>query len=207
MSKIRSMPKFGWFVIGVAVAVLLMPSSVALARSALKVTGIKGVSGSTADVTPAGQLLTTEAQPSNLLGGSSSDQATFEETTSLNAQDLFAAPSNDAVAMNGLSLDVVQGLSSASPGNIYALFIGNSSACSNTVGNWEMNVNPTGLGLTEVSLTPGVAIPASDYLCAIGSAASGDYTVSLTATGSLVPSTNVSNETLHALPDLKLANG
>lgn len=62
MSKVKSMPAIGWVVVGIAVAVLAVPT-VAGAKAALKFTGIEGSpSGNEADVTAANQLLTTTAQ-------------------------------------------------------------------------------------------------------------------------------------------------
>ncbi len=56
------MPKAGWFVAGVAVAILLIPTA-AGAKAVLKYTGIEGTSGNQADVTSAGQLQTAVAGP------------------------------------------------------------------------------------------------------------------------------------------------
>ena len=53
-----------WLVIGVLLTLLVIPTT-AYATAALKFAGIEGTSTNKADVTPAGQLLTTESQPSN----------------------------------------------------------------------------------------------------------------------------------------------
>ena len=58
------MPKFGWFVVGVAVTALVVPTSVAAAGGVLNfIVGIEGANANKADVTAAQQLLTTEAPP------------------------------------------------------------------------------------------------------------------------------------------------
>jgi hypothetical protein len=62
MSRIKNMSRMGWFIVGVGITVLLMPS-VAVAAG-LKFTGIEGTSDNKADVSPAGQLLTTAAPSS-----------------------------------------------------------------------------------------------------------------------------------------------
>ena len=63
MSRLKSMPRFVWLVIGVCVTALVLPSA-AYASGALTFVGIKGTSTNKADVTAASQLLTTEAAPS-----------------------------------------------------------------------------------------------------------------------------------------------
>jgi hypothetical protein len=64
MSKIGNMPGMAWLVIGVLVTLLVIPTT-AYAAGALKFTGIEGTSTNKADVTSAGQLLTTEAKPTS----------------------------------------------------------------------------------------------------------------------------------------------
>jgi xanthosine utilization system XapX-like protein len=61
MSRIKNMPRIAWLVIGVLVTLLVIPSTAYAA--VLSFTGIQGISKSKADVTPAHQLLTTEALP------------------------------------------------------------------------------------------------------------------------------------------------
>ena len=63
MNRIKNMSRGGWIVVGFAVALLVVPSSVAVAMT-LKYTGIEGTSLNKADVVPGGQLLTTESGPS-----------------------------------------------------------------------------------------------------------------------------------------------
>ena len=144
MSRIKNMSRGGWIVIGILVAMMLVPSGVAVAK-ALKYTGIEGTSTNKADVTPAGQLLTTEAQPSNLLGGSSSDTGNIDASTSGITTAVFTAPSNEAVVMDSLSLDVFYWDTSTGAGTNYSLYVGNST-CSKAVGNWAIILNPVGFG-------------------------------------------------------------
>jgi hypothetical protein len=211
MSRFRRMPAFGWLVVGIAVAVLALPT-VAGAKDLLKFTGIEGTSGNEADVTPAGQLLTTAAQPSNLLGGTSSDAGIFTATSVTNGghtEPVFTAPSSQAVIMDSLSLDVIAWAGSPGPDMAYDLYVGNSS-CALAAGHWVMTVNPTGYGTTEVPLTPGVAVPAGGALCALAYTpnSSDSLEVVATATGFLAPSSSVSEAPSHALPALKpAANG
>jgi hypothetical protein len=62
MSRIKRMPKLGWFILGIAVAVLLLPSTTAVAKTALKFTGIEGISGNQADVNTSHQLQVTDGE-------------------------------------------------------------------------------------------------------------------------------------------------
>jgi hypothetical protein len=67
MSKLKFPHSAGWFVAGVAVAVLVIPTAVAGATAALTFTGIEGATGGTlANVTKAGQLEVTSAGASQM---------------------------------------------------------------------------------------------------------------------------------------------
>jgi hypothetical protein len=201
--RIKNMSRGGWIVVGILIAVMLVPSGVAVAK-ALKYTGIEGTSTNRADVTPAGQLLTTEAQPSNLLGGSSSDSGFFSATSTVELTGLFSAPSNEAVVMDAITLDVAYWDTSAGPNTYYDLYI-SDDACtlSDQVGYWTPTFSPNGYGSTEIPLTPGVGIPAGDTLCAYSYASSGEFQVHVFATGSLVPSGSVPEVKTHSLLTLK----
>jgi hypothetical protein len=204
MTRIRSMPRSGWFVAGVAVAILLVPTAVG-AAAALTYTGIQGSNGNQAQVTGGGQLLTTEALPANLLGSSSTDSASFIVSTSGGFEPLFEAPTNKAVIVENLTLDVYLWTTSASISTFYQLFVSTPSGCADDdqVGNWFQYLSPTGYGVTQLSLAPGVAIPAGDALCEAGGTPSGTFEVSLTATGFLAPPNSVSSGTLQAIPALR----
>lgn len=64
MSRVKNMSRGGWIVIGILIAMMLVPTGIATA-TALKYSGIEGTSANKADVTSAGQLLTTEAKPTS----------------------------------------------------------------------------------------------------------------------------------------------
>jgi hypothetical protein len=66
-----------------------------------------------------------------------------------------------------------------------------------------MAVSPTGYVDTQLSLSPGVAIPPGDSLCVGGGAVSGFFETLVTATGYLAPPGSVSNGPLQAVPALK----
>ena len=197
MSKFKNIPGLVWLVIGVLVTLLVIPSTAYAA--ALKFTGIEGTSTNKADVTPAGQLLTTEAQPGNLLGGSSTDVGYISGSTTFASGVLFKAPSTEAVVLDALTLSVRGYATSASGNTYYDVYVG-TGTCSGQVGSWLLSITPTGFGTTEVPLTPGVAIPAGDSVCSESQTASGTFFVGVTATGALVPATDVSNAQPHPVP-------
>jgi hypothetical protein len=65
MSRLKNMPRGGWIVVGIVIAVIAVPTAAVAATATL--VKIKGTSGTKADVSPANQLLTTEADPSSLV--------------------------------------------------------------------------------------------------------------------------------------------
>jgi hypothetical protein len=67
MSKLKNMSRAGWIVVGLVAALVLVPTAAVAATATL--VKIQGTSGNKADVTGAGQLLTTTAQPQNLFSG------------------------------------------------------------------------------------------------------------------------------------------
>jgi hypothetical protein len=67
MSRLKNVPALGWFIAGVMVTVLLIPTAAAGAAAALSYTGIEGATGGThANVTGAGQLEVTAAGASQM---------------------------------------------------------------------------------------------------------------------------------------------
>jgi hypothetical protein len=200
MSKLKNMPGLAWLVIGVLATLLLIPTT-AYAAGALKFTGIEGPSTNKADVTPAGQLLTTEDQPSNLVGY----QGFISASSSAGYAGIFAAPSTEAVLLDTVSLDVRSFSGSASGTTAYSLFVG-ASNCNDQVGTWYQEISPTGIGMTEIPLTPGVTVPPGDSLCSYYLTGSATYLVSVTGTGALIPSTDISNTPLRAVPVLTPKN-
>ena len=84
MSRIKNMSRGGWIVIGILIAMMLVPSGVAVAK-ALKYTGIEGSDtyNSTinkAAVLSSGQLLTTESNPFDSFAGWNSGGTTLPST-------------------------------------------------------------------------------------------------------------------------------
>ena len=145
-----------WFIAGAFVAVLLVPSTVALAKSTLKFTGIEGASTNKVDVTPAGQLLTSEANPASyfdtgLVGvGVGSHQA------------VYSPPSGSVGILTDLHVDSWD-LSTTDP--YMYLYLDDATSCTATIFNLD-EVDPAANGVTDLPFSPGQVIPAGDTLCA-----------------------------------------
>lgn len=98
------MSRGGYIVVGIIAALILVPTSVAAA--AIAYTGIEGTNGATttvndAHVTSAGQLLTTEANPSTFV------QTIDIDLVSPSTPTLIAEPkTNDALIVTTIHYDV-----------------------------------------------------------------------------------------------------
>jgi hypothetical protein len=199
MSKIKSMSRGGWIVVGFIVALLVVPS-VAVAAT-LRFTGIEGTNGTTstvnkAHVTSAGEVATAPADPDSLY--SSPLQTVFGSTAVLVAQP----PSGSALILTSLAVTVY---SNPSPGigNGFVFDINSNNSCSGSlVGSFEAVVDISGLNVVNVPIGSGVAIPAGDALCgeAIGSPEANVW-----ANGYVVPSGSVAAGVRHApvVPSLR----
>lgn len=147
MSKIKGVPKFVWFVAGALVAVLLVPSGVALAKGTLKFTGIEGTSTNKADVSPAGQLLTNEADPSSFVTTPLIDSCTSGS---------YTVPSGFAFIITA-----VNSYPHSTTGEI-DLFDGPaSSPCESLL---EATLTPSTANTVHQDFQPGIAVPAGDGL-------------------------------------------
>jgi hypothetical protein len=151
------MPQLGWFVAGVAVAVLLIPTAVG-AKAALKFTGIEGTSSNQADVTSAGQLLTTEATPANLQTDSASIDPGFE------CDPVTAAPpTGDALVLR----DLVNDFEDVPPTGTYYTYVTmlvepvSTTNCSYSAAAFINNIQPevNTTGIVDYPFPVGYVIP------------------------------------------------
>jgi hypothetical protein len=155
MSKLKQVPRFGWFVIGIVVAVLLVPTGVAAAKAGLKFTGIQGTSGSQADVTSAGQLQTATAAPG----------AAFENLhTAGSMQTVVVAtpPAGEALIITSVHVNV-WGLSGTDP---YVYLTTRAGSCTGSTVSFFDEVDPSASGMTVLPFDPGLPIPSTEVLCA-----------------------------------------
>ena len=207
MSKFKSMPKFGWFVSGVVVTVLLIPTTAA-ASGVLKFVGIEGTSGQKANVTASGQLLTngeiqgtsgsqadvtganqvlsTEATPPNLYEPHSVDVLEDGGT------QVIAAPPSTPTGSSALIIDSlhisVYLIGSPGAGTLFTFDVETGSCSGTRVGPYFQQVIPGTIGEIDIPLDPGVRVPAGDSLCAVSEHFLGG---AISASGEVVPSSSV----------------
>ena len=144
MRRIQDMSRGGWIVIGVVIALLLVPSGMAAARTAYD--GIIGTSGNKADVTAGGQLLTTEASP-----GQNWSFVFQPPTNATTQEELPTAPSGDLDVINQIQIDT---FSDSSPGPGAFVYIDNSLHDQSIDSSTLADVNPPGLGNIVIPISP-----------------------------------------------------
>lgn len=189
MSRIKNMPRLAWLIIGIALAVLLIPTTVG-AVAAITYNGIEGKTGNKAVVSPAGQLLTSPADANSLYESGSS---LANVTSSNSPYEVGASPSGSALVITSLAVDTYS-VSSPGTNNLVYFDVEAGSCSGNVIGSWTTDVNPPGVGLQDVPLGSGFAIPAGDALCVY---VAGSPEVNVWAAGYSVPSSEVAAEAEH----------
>jgi len=176
MSRFERVTGAGWFVAGVAVAVLLIPTTVG---AVAVYNGIVGTSGNKADVTASGQLLTGAAQPNRLF-----DINRTPVNGNIPPVVVLAPGATHAAIITNLSVDLWQaGYEQA------GLYIGDST-CSNKAFFGLVREFATSQSFTyEVTFPSGLAIASGDALCAQAYAQSQLYSVY--GNGYYVPASSV----------------
>jgi hypothetical protein len=177
MSRLTKVPAVGWVVVGVAVAVLAVPT-VAEAKAVLKYTGIEGTSGNQADVTTAGQLQTAAAGPAAAYVG------TVEDNDTTGVAIAQASP-GQAMMITSIAVDS-WGLSTSDP--YVFIYMPNTSTCGTyTSLSLEAEDDPGSDGNTVYPFDPGLPLPAGDVLCA----SAYDVSTTITVSGYAVPASDV----------------
>jgi hypothetical protein len=185
MSRLKNMPAIGWLVVGIAIAVLAIPT-VAGAKVALKFTGIEGTSGNKADVTSAGQLEVAPANPASLF----QNQYTVNsggDTLSTVAQP----PTGDALVVEDVHL-AVEVLSNGDVPMYLTVHTGATCSTGSLVPGLNQPLYATALGDTDDPLTPGVVVPSGDTLCLQVYGTESDIVVAATASGYTIPAADAS---------------
>ncbi len=190
MSKIKNMPGVAWLIIGVLVTLLVVPTT-AYAAAALKFTGIEGTSTNKADVSPAGQLLTSPADPNSLYA------STPTIVSALSGVKVAQPPSGSALVLTSLAVDVYYNPSGGGTNLIYFV-VQNGSCSGDEVGSFAPDVAISGLNLVNVPIGSGVAIPAGDVLCGYSQGPASPE-ADVWANGYTVPSSSVAAGAVHAL--------
>jgi hypothetical protein len=151
MSKIKNMSRGGWIVIGILIAMMLVPSGVAVAK-ALKYTGIEGTSTNKADVTGDSQLLTTETDPTDII---QTDATEFTD----NFDVIYTPPAGRSGIIDQVHVSALPGTN-----GFIQWYVGQSS-CEDNYGTIDY-VDLTTPGLTVSPLTPGIVVPPGYEFCA-----------------------------------------
>jgi hypothetical protein len=183
MSRLKNMSRAGYIVVGIVAALILVPTGIAAATVAY--TGIEGTNGSTttvnhADVTSAGQLLTTEASPSSFV-------QTGDVTMNPSNYSVVAQPAaGHALIVTWLHYDVYADPSPGADQNLYLVEETGSTCSGSQVGSWYHFLNPATDGETDISLSPGLVVAKGDSICGlangsvIGEVSVSGYSVSST---------------------------
>jgi hypothetical protein len=150
--RLKNMSRGGYIVVGFLVAMLLVPSSMAVA-AALKYTGIEGAGGSKAIVTPAGSL-SVAASPSSPTG---------QINPGSSWTTVFDASETAAIVVTSINVDTW----AVTPGVNSAIQFGLSQDGCLSVSSTIEAVNPGAIGETSVSLGPGGLSLTGVSLCAI----------------------------------------
>jgi xanthosine utilization system XapX-like protein len=178
MSRIKILSRGAWMVVGIVVALVLVPTA---AFATLSFVGIEGTSLHKADVTAASQLLAAEASP-----------AKFKEfnSTGFNSgsgcQTVASIPSTEGYVLRQFQLDVY---ADPTPGVGQHVLVYDGAGCSGTV---ISDVNPGSVGVTVVPFTPGIGIAP---LGAISAEAFSSVQAEIYALGYTVPPADVPSST------------
>lgn len=144
MSRFKNMSRAGYIVIGFTIALSVVPTAAA-ATSIYD--GIVGTSGHEANVTGAGQLLTTEASPATTWTHSS------EYASPGDTEVYFDVPPNEFPVLTGVQVDTSR---DPSPGQGSAITLYDSS-CGTCTAKVIAAVNPPTIGNTTIPFSPGLS--------------------------------------------------
>jgi hypothetical protein len=180
MSRIKNISRSGWFVVGVVAAMLIVPTTAAAVTSSVIIKGgtsagqagvtgshqlmtngeIQGASGNQADVTPAGQLLNTEAAPDSFFQSPS----TLVNTT---FAELTAPPTGLALVITTIHIAVDSVTATGFSSQLRFLVETGTTCTGTTVGTFSQTTFAGMVGETDIPLTPGLGVPSGDSLCVI----------------------------------------
>jgi hypothetical protein len=196
MSKFKNIPGLVWLAIGVLVTLLVVPSTAYAA--ALKFTGIEGTSTNKADVTPAGQLLTTEASPTtyesydangNEVSSFAAGQACQAVSPILPAGESYIVQDISA-AIQTSNVQVVTGTTNSENSQVAFVVAQPSANFCTTVSGYTpigIAVAPAGnTGTVDLPQRPGFVIPNGYQIYALA----GGTASFVTTNGYLIPSSD-----------------
>jgi hypothetical protein len=210
MFRLKDLSRGAWIVVGIVVALVLVPSGVAVATVAYN--GIDGTNGTTtttndAHVTSAGQLLTTEATPSSFAEYSQNVEAADGQNGGTSCLLVKKIPTGKAFVIQEIQVGYIvvnsptsdsDGNESNAAGEVFA------DKTTQTCGDGVIvtgQVAPGGAPGSLVSpLAPGYAVPSGYNLDAMAIGAN----IYVEITGYLVPSADAATTPTNS-PRMKLA--
>jgi hypothetical protein len=185
------MSRAAWIVTGVVAALVVVPT---VAVAATSVVSLKGnPSGNKADVTGAGQLLTTTANPASFFQSGSTDVSSSAYST------VATPPAGLAVVVTTIHVTVFAD-SSPGAGQYVEFLVETGTGCTGSqLGTYSQVINPASVGEVDVPLEPGLGIPAGDALCGL---VEGSVQADASVSGYSVPSSSVTSGPLHRVSSL-----
>jgi hypothetical protein len=156
LSKIKNLKGGTTFLVGLVVALLLVPSGVAVAK-ALTYQGVEGTSGNKADVGKSGQLFTTNAPPDNLFAD---PPVSLSDSIFATAQ-LVPTPAG----IDGIVTEISVDQTSAGSAGL-ALYITANCSSGQFAGPIVHYVESVQPGHIEMTFPTGIRVPTGDSLCA-----------------------------------------
>jgi len=180
LSKIKSLSRSGWIVVGFLAALILVPSGMAVAN-VLKYAGIEGTSTNKADVAPSGQLFITNAPPGKIFNTPLTEVIPSDDP-------LLTPPAGEDAIVTQISVDQLNLGSTQTQTPI--LWVGPSPCNGASPGYWQDGITRTGAGENELTFPDGVAVPTGDALCTYEATLGGTNTYA-TASGYFVPAGSV----------------
>jgi len=181
MSRIKNMSRAGWVISGVVITLILVPS-VAVAAG-LTYNGIEGTSGNKANVSTAGQLLTTENLPTKSFvysfettpseGNASNDYFTSTNGTPPPAKTFFVITEVQVDAFN---------VPSTGPGDFADIFVEAPYGLPEIA-----QINPSGTGNAVIPFSNGIPVPSTANADGQMSVTLQGISVNVIATGYFAP--------------------
>ena len=194
MSRFKNMSRGGYIVVGIVAALILVPTGIAAATVAY--TGIEGNNGATgtvnhADVTSAGQLLTTEANPNTFVQTADVDVYNGGRFQGNREPEDQRCPHRHNDSLRCVCRPHPRKWSERGAGRFET-----GSTCTGGLAGRGVLLNRGSDGETDLPLSPGLVVAKGDSLCG---AAGGSVDAEVDVSGYTVSSTDAPTASAHPL--------
>jgi len=183
MSRIRGLSAPGWFVAGILLAALVIPTT-ALATAATTV-AIIGSGGYKAGVTPDQQVLATESTPARFFQDTPSPVLLGQALSRIAGTPVGSL----ALIVKVIHVDVYEADNSFDSYIRLAIAQNVKGSCGEQLGTYQGYITPSSIGEQDINMDPGLAIPSNALLC--GTTDSLTTAADVSVSGYLVPSNEV----------------